>query len=896
MGGRASCYLARVSSLNREPSGSVDEFVEAQLPRVSLTMNPNRSIQPPPNLRTFKHTRSGMVAAALLLGVLPASSAEFTYRYFRFEPTKAINSNGSIQLAEFTFSHEGTVLNLNNRNTTGTDVVPVTVSSGGQDPAGAEGPGKVIDGMPLVTGDTENHTKWFQGAPFNIANALTFDFGDGTPVTVDSYNFCTGNDSVGFNRTPVSWQVSGSDDGTTWDLLDIRNDVAIINQNYTYQAGFELPAGIPPVVYFFEVLNNDFEGTSSIVFNGDPVTLDWDTQYGDTVTLNDGTTTTEEFESAAKVVTPPSNATTVYTLGVESEGFPLLEKTATVRAVEGGTESYRYVRFKITERRGGGAAGLVQLGEFEFYNGDSAVPANKVPVLTATNVGGSNSGEGSTSNEKVEKLIDGDYATKWLDGNNQPVVFDFGTTLSFDRYLFVTGNDAPDRDAVRWTLEGSDDLTTWDLIENVDFTYPTPLIRGASTREIPFPGASLPPQINSFVGNSATVISGESVTFTYTTSAAASVTLDPGGMVLPATSGTVTVTPTEDTTYTLTAVGGQPANTAVSSLNVTVIADPGVDVIAYDDFTAAGPEIALIGSAGYAVDRLRVTPELASQQGAAWFLKKQSVTSGFEATFGMSLNQENPNGFVSADGLAFVVQNSPSGTTALGTGENGVTQNALNIKFKSFGFEFATASLVEVRSGTEVLASQAVGLTPGAELYGLPGHPYTLGSLSTDPAYQVRVVYVPGDLDVYVDGIAIIQNVDVDIAAIGAADGAGESVFGFTARTGGNIQNSDITDWHVNLGDFTEVVPFGLVKTLFKDTDADGVNDVLDMVWNANEAFDYDVQVSSDLSMDSWNLIASEFGINGQLGFSIDLTNPLLIDPAPETMDPRAFFRIEQID
>ena len=842
--------------------------------------------------RLLERRRPALFATVIAFGVSSAPAAEFTYRYFRFEPLKAFNNNGNIQLAEFTFSHEGTVLNLNDRFGTGIGVVNVAVTSGAQDPAGNEGPGKVVDGMPLASDVDKqaNHSKWFQGDPFNIANALTFDFGDGTPATVDSYNFCTGNDSVGYNRTPVSWQLSGSADGIDWDLLDIRSDYPIVNADVTYQAGFDLPAGIPPALYYFSVLNTPFEGTAAIVTNGSPVTLEWDSQYGDTVEIYEGANVSSEADFGTKEVTPPDNSTTAYTLVVGSATLPPAVKTTLVRTVAGGTETFRYVRFKITERRGGGAAGLVQMGEFEFYNGTSDDLLNLVPVVAVSNPGGSNSGENpGNPAETVANLTDGDYATKWLDNNNQPVIFDFGSSVPFDRYLYVTGNDAPDRDPVNWTLEGSNDGTNWELIENVNFPYPTPVERIVSTREIPLPGASLPAQIDLFTGNTATLIAGESLTFTYSTQAADTVTLSPPGTVLATTSGSVTVSPTEDTLYTLTAESGIPGIAATATFLVTVIEDPGVNTIAYADFSAAGPELALVGSAEFTTDRLRVTPELGGQTGAAWFLKKQDLTGGFEATFGMSLNQENPTGFVPADGLAFVIHNAPGGTTTLGLGENGVATNSLNIKFKSFGFELATASLLEVRAGSTVIASQAVGLTPGAELHGVPGHPYTLGSLATDPPYRIRVVYAPGDLDVYVDGIAIVQNVDVDLEEIGAADASGGSYVGFTARTGGNVQNSDITDWKVTPGDFSALPPFGMVKTLFKDTDADGAPDSVDLVWNASDGIFYDVTRSLDLLNAPWDLVISELGVDGQIGVTVDYG--LLFDPAA-----RAFFRVEESD
>ena len=838
---------------------------------------------------------------------LPAAAAPFTYQYFRFKPTAIQNNGNLIQLSEFTFSNGGTLLNLRDTNATGpagrngteVNIVPVTVSSAGQGTAGNEDPFRVVDGLPLENGGTE--TKWLRVNPTVDGNELVFNFG--TAVTVDSYNFATGGDSTVYSRTPVSWQLAGSDDGTTWTLLDVRvNAIPLPVTNLTYQAGFEIPASIPPVVDSFGVRNTALEGTAAIVTNGQSVTLDWTTRYAESVMFFQGAEATNVAATGSLAVTPGPNATTPYNLIALKDGSPAAVGTALVRTVEGGPETYRYVRYTLTKRRGTGS-NLVQISEFEFYNGDSSEPANKVPVASVTNAGGDN----INADQVPAKIIDGMANTKWLDVNNRPLVFDFGAPVTFDRYLFVTGGDAPDRDPVQWIMEGSNDQVRWDLIEQVDFDYPTPMQRNFSSRAIPLPGASLPVRIDFFTGNTGTVIFGEPLTLTYSTQGAASVTLDPAtGDVLPLY-GSITVNPTEDTTYTLTAASGLEGSTPVTAtFSIFMIEDPGVDDIAYDDFAAAGQEIVTGGSATITSpdnalpNRLRLTPEQQGQNGSSWFIKKLNVSAGFEATFGMSLNQEFPNNVVPADGLAFVVQNAPSGTGEPGTGENGVPQNALNICFHTFGFAADPASLVEIRSGTQVLARTIAYEKPGVELHGIPGvdangipngtegFPYTLGSLASDPAYRIRVVYVPGDLDVYLDGIAIVQNVNVNLTTIGAADSTGKSYFGFTARTGGNVQNSDITDWHVNLGDFSALPPFGMVKSLFRYTPGTALPTSLDLVWNASAGMEYNVE--SSLDMTTWSMVTSEPSVNGQIGVKLEI--PFVLGDIPDFS--KAFLRVKE--
>lgn len=861
-------------------------------------MNPIRSSSRVPHLSLHNLRRAVLTASLASVLSITASAAEFTFQYYQFKPTAIRNNGTGIQVSEFTFSRGGTLLNLNNRNGSGVNSVAVTASSAGQGTTGNEDPWRIVDGQPLVSGGSPA-TKWYRGNPLADGNELIFNFG--APVTVDSYNFCTGGDDTTYSRTPVSWKLSGSNDGTTWTLLDVRvNAVPLPVTNLTYQAGYDIPSDVPPVIGSFAVHNTPLPGSSAIVLNGKSVTLDWTSSYASLVQLTDPVATNTVAASGSMVVTPPSNSTSAYTLAASKAGSNTATATATVRAVAGGSKTYRYVRYSITKRQGGTGSNLVQLSEFEFYNGDATVAANKVTIAGATNPGGND----INGSQGPGFLYDGSFTTKWLDANNKPVIFDFGETpKTFDRYLFVTGNDAVDRDPIQWKLEGSNDQSRWDLIENVDFDYPTPVARSASSLSIPLPGPSLPPQIEFFTGNTASLITGDALTLSWSTQAAKTVTLAPyTGAALPLY-GSVVVHPTEDTTYTLTADPGPGGTPTTATFTVFLIPDPGVNNVSYSNFATAGAELVSQGSATITPPdstlpgRLRLTAEQQGQSGSAWFLKKLAVTGGFEATFGMSLNQEHPNNYVPADGLAFVVQNSAAGTGEGGTGENGVPQNALNICFHTFGFAADPASVVEVRSGTTVLARTVTYQKPGIQLYGIPGvddagkpiatggFPYTLGSLAKDPPYKIRVVYTPHDLDVYLDGIAILQNVDVDLQDIGATDSSGKSYFGFTARTGGNVQNSDITDWHVKLGNFSAPQPFGMVKTLFRYTPGISKPTSVDLVWNAPAGIYYDTVSSTDLA--TWNVISVDLGVDGQIGVNVDIS--FLLPDAPS-----AFFRVQK--
>ncbi len=61
--------------------------------------------------------------------------------------------------------------------------------------------------------------------------------------------------------------------------------------------------------------------------------------------------------------------------------------------------------------------------------------------------------------------IDGNLKTKWLDFNRAPLVLDYGQPVPATAYRFATANDGTDRDPVSWRLEGSQNGTTWELVD-----------------------------------------------------------------------------------------------------------------------------------------------------------------------------------------------------------------------------------------------------------------------------------------------------------------------------------------------------------------------------------------------------------------------------------------------
>ncbi len=119
--------------------------------------------------------------------------------------------------------------------------------------------------------------------------------------------------------------------------------------------------------------------------------------------------------------------------------------------------TYRYIKFSVTKRRGGGS-GYIQLSELRFLNADDEIfvwPSGTTITATSSATG---------SYESVEKLIDGNTSTKYCGSTPGYVTFeiDLGESGSIDISIYrtwqwYTANDATDRDPISFSLSLSED-------------------------------------------------------------------------------------------------------------------------------------------------------------------------------------------------------------------------------------------------------------------------------------------------------------------------------------------------------------------------------------------------------------------------------------------------------
>jgi len=123
-----------------------------------------------------------------------------------------------------------------------TDQAIITVNreySGGSD--GAEGSLKLVDG--------DLSTKYLSGyvAPFWVN--LEFD----EPIVAGYYAFTSGNDAS--DRDPRDWEIQGSQDGVTWETLDIRTEYSFPERILTREFYFDNNTAYK--FYRFDVLKNN---------------------------------------------------------------------------------------------------------------------------------------------------------------------------------------------------------------------------------------------------------------------------------------------------------------------------------------------------------------------------------------------------------------------------------------------------------------------------------------------------------------------------------------------------------------------------------------------------------------------------------------------------------------
>jgi len=224
---------------------------------------------------------------------------------------------------------------------------------------------------------------------------------------------------------------------------------------------------------------------------------------------------------------------------------------------------------------------------------------------------------------------------------------------------------------------------------------------------------------------------------------------------------------------------------------------------------------------------LRLTTANQDQHGAAWFALQQPLATGFTTSFQFQITSSwacRGCGFP-ADGIALVIQNDPAGTGALGFTGNGqniaygngdvypsgspgqAIQNSLAIEldtYQNFDYGDPDGNHIAVQScGTYANSADHNYTCSGGKpaKIALQSLPSGL-SLSDGNIHTITVNYVaPGsctsncnNLVVYFDSTLILQTTVNLPQLLNLVDNS-SAYIGFTASTGGAVENNDIVSW-----------------------------------------------------------------------------------------------------
>ena len=204
--------------------------------------------------------------------------------------------------------------------------------------------------------------------------------------------------------------------------------------------------------------------------------------------------------------------------------------------------------------------------------------------------------------------------------------------------------------------------------------------------------------------------------------------------------------------------------------------------------------------------KLRLSPAIGGLGlGGAWLDAKQPVKDGFNTIFQIQITEKHGIG---ADGLAFVIQNNP--TPALGypgcnIGYGGIS-NLFVIKFNNYhwpdhAYENTYGAYDEIAMlmphSPATILWDSVSNTIAAVTNGV--------DFSDGQIHTVKMVYVPGNLQVFLDDLENpLMTVYVNLARVMDLDN-GRAWVGFTAASGADWQNHDLINWMFgSSGDVTQ--------------------------------------------------------------------------------------------
>ena len=317
-----------------------------------------------------------------------------------------------------------------------------------------------------------------------------------SPKAITGYSWYTANDYA--NRDPAAWRLQGSNDGgATWTDIDVRTGFSATGTRKALAFQSDLPGPCGELGPASRVV---VEPGATLRISGGAVPASAIENNGGTVELANGATLTSDggvldggVSGAGSLGVYGGNATLVGeqtytgdthvfggTLNVGAAANPL------PRAFDG-----KYFRLTIKRSNGGGTKvnnsyvdsnNSIQISEFQLYDEEGTNVCKGLTEATAGTAAYSLAA-GKFACDRVHSTGSGETYSNLFDGNTGTKLYSSeavdGTPTSWHvvvlrlvdsaapvtAYNFYTANDYIRRSPSDWSLEGSRDGVTWELLD-----------------------------------------------------------------------------------------------------------------------------------------------------------------------------------------------------------------------------------------------------------------------------------------------------------------------------------------------------------------------------------------------------------------------------------------------
>lgn len=296
--------------------------------------------------------------------------------------------------------------------------------------------------------DNSVSTKYFTGGQ----TALWIRYQSAYPAIVNQYTLTSGNDHA--DRDPKNWTLEGSNDGSSWTVLNTQT-----NQLFTARLQTRTFPFSNSVSYLYYRLN--------ITGNNGSV----DTQLAEWELWATGVATAPDDLSATAL--SGQRVSLSWTDNAANETGFVIERSMDGVAFQTGAITAPNVQ-QYTDSNLSASAPYIYRVRAQNAAGTSAATASASVITTGapalTDITDFTEGvisdqHNTTGGEGIAKLIDNDLYSKylaWASTTWMRFYLPAGAVVS--QYAIVSGNDAPDRDPRNWTFEGSTDGTSWTTL------------------------------------------------------------------------------------------------------------------------------------------------------------------------------------------------------------------------------------------------------------------------------------------------------------------------------------------------------------------------------------------------------------------------------------------------